>query len=109
MATSKETYYAWTTIVTAGSEEGSRETISPGTKVSKSDFSEDDWDQLVEARAVRTREYPNIPADFGGSPREWMVKQVNEQLEAAEDMLSDEDIASENQAADTGMTGEDSE
>lgn len=107
MATSKETYYAWTDIVTV--DDGQRKVLKAGEKVSKSDFSEEDWDQLVEARSVRTRQYPDMPSNFGGSPREWMVKQVNQQLEAAEDMLSDEDIASENQAADTGMTGEDNE
>ena len=100
-------YYAWTDIVKAGSEEGSREVIKAGESVSESDFSEDDWAQLVEARSVRTQNYPNMPADFGGSPREFIVKQVTEQLEAAEDMLSDDVI--ENQAADTGMTGSPSE
>lgn len=108
MATSKETYYSWTDIVVPN-DDGKRDIVKPGTKVSKSDFSEEDWDQLVESRAVRTRQFPDIPADFGGSPREWMVKQMNEQLEAAEDMLADEDLSDENQAVDTGMTGEDSE
>lgn len=107
MATAKSTYYAWTDIVTAGSEEGSREVIKAGTKVSEGDFSENDWAQLVDARAVRTREYPKMPADFSGSPREFMVQEVNQQLEAAEDMLDLEE--DERQAVATGMTGEENE
>jgi hypothetical protein len=105
MATSKETYYAWTDIVTAGKDESSREVIKAGTKVSKSDFSEDDWDQLVEARSVRTSQYPDMPAGYAGSPRDFRVEQINAQLEDAEDLL-DDDLVNESQAQDTGMTGE---
>lgn len=107
MATSKTATYAWTDIVTAGDDEGSRKVIKAGESVSESDFSEEDWAQLVEARSVRTRPFPDMPANFGGSPREFMVQQTMQQLQDAEDMLGDEDLIVEaNQAVDTGMTGE---
>lgn len=103
MATAKSTYYAWTDINNSG------EVIKAGSKVSEGDFSEDDWAQLVEARSVRTREYPDIPAGFSGSPREFMVQELNRQVEETEGMISDDDLLEANQAADTGMSGEDDE
>ena len=91
MATAKDTYYAWTDIV-HGDSDGNKNVMKAGSKVSESDFSEDDWAQLVEARSVRKQQFPDMPADYTGSPREFVVQQVQEQLAAAEDMLSDDDM-----------------
>lgn len=101
MATSKTTYYAWTEIQNGDT------VVKAGDSVSEGDFSEDDWAQLVEGRSVRTVKYPDIPADFSGSPREFMIKELNRQIEETEGMLTDDDILLADQAADTGMTGED--
>lgn len=100
MATRKKSMYAWTDI-----KHGDK-TIKAGDSVSQSDFSDEDWEQLLESRAIRTNAYPEMPADFGGSPREWMVKQVNSQLEAAEDMLSDDDVLAAERSADAEVEDE---
>lgn len=99
------TMYAWTDI-----RNGS-DRIKAGDKVTKGSFDEDDWDQLVEARSIRPKKYPDIPKGFTGSPREFMVKQLNEQLAATEEMLSDDDIVANEREIDaeveTDMTEDD--
>lgn len=89
--------YAWTDINNSGT------VINAGDKVSKGDFSDEDWEQLVEARSVRTTKYPDLPAGFAGSPREFMVQQINKQLAEAEEMLTDDDVLAAERSVDADV------
>lgn len=85
MATAKK--YAWTDIKTADG------VVKAGESVTASSLGVDDdeFEQLCDAKAVREAKYPDMPADFAGSPLEFVQKQINEQLKVAEDALSDDD------------------
>lgn len=63
------TYYAWTDIITADS------VIGRGEKVTQKQIG-DDWDALIECRAVRTRVFPKMPATWQGSVRSFRMEQI---------------------------------
>jgi hypothetical protein len=79
-------YYAWTDIHYSSNKK--RLTVKAGAEVSaqKLGIDEEEWDQLVEARVVRTIKYPNMPASFTGSPKDFVLKQRSEQLQQLEDL-----------------------
>jgi hypothetical protein len=79
-------YYAWTDIHYSSNKK--RLKVEAGEEVSaeKLNIDEEEWDQLVEARVVRTIKYPNMPASFTGSPKDFVLKQRTEQLQQLEDL-----------------------
>lgn len=95
--------YAWTDI------RNGDQVIKAGDSVSESDFDSDDWDQLVDSRSVRNQRFPDLPADWSGSPREFMIKNLNEQLEATEEMLSDDDVVAVEREVDLAVEPEGNE
>lgn len=86
MATSKK--YAWTDIKT-----GDGKVVKAGEAVTASSLGVDDaeWDQLCDAKVVRDAKYPDMPADWTGSPLEYVQRDLRMQLAAAEDALSEDD------------------
>jgi len=81
------TMYAWTDIKHADGVVKAGESVT----AKKLGVDDDEWDQLCDSKAVRAAKYPDMPADFMGSPLEYVQKQINEQLKVAEDALSDDD------------------
>jgi hypothetical protein len=62
-------YYAWTELNTGDKK------FAPGTVVTPKDLG-DDWNSLVECRAIRTLTYPKMPATWQGSVRSFRQEQV---------------------------------
>jgi len=71
--------YAWT-VIKAGEK-----TFQPGDSVNESDFDQDDWDQLVASRSVREVKFPNMPADYSGSPKDFRDSQLRKQMDDLDD------------------------
>lgn len=82
------TMYAWTDIKHAKGVLKAGETAT----ANKLGVDEEEWDQLVESRAVRPRKYPEMPRDFTGSPVEFVIQEHRKQLQDVEDVLLDEDV-----------------
>lgn len=70
------TLVAWTAIKSAD-KDGKTILVQPGEEVSagKLNLSDEDFDQLILARAVRDREFP-LPDDYPYSLRTWYTRQI---------------------------------
>ena len=68
-----KTMYAWSPI------NNGKKVIKVGEAVTKADVG-DDWDYLIEARAIRTDKYPET--ETGESPREYFLRQAAEAVES---------------------------
>jgi hypothetical protein len=75
--------YAWTDIKHA---EGTLKAGDTAT-AKKLGIEDEEFDQLVEARAIRSRKYPDMPADFTGSPVDFVIAEHRKQLEDVEDVM----------------------
>jgi hypothetical protein len=85
MATAK--MYAWTNIKTADG------VVKAGEAVTASSLGvdEDEWNQLCDSKVVREAKFPDMPADYTGSPLQFIQEDLQKQLAAAEDALSEDD------------------
>jgi hypothetical protein len=83
-------------------------TIEPGESVTQAALGLDDdgWQQLLDSRAVRKMDYPDMPETFQGSPVEFMRHQASL---AASDALAEVETSEENisaiAAANAASTG----
>lgn len=68
--------YAWTTIVSG------KGTVKTGASVTKGDYEDDDWEYFLDEGIVRDEKYPEDVKD-GEAPNTAILRQANEQLEAA--------------------------
>lgn len=85
-------YYAWGPISSGWEKdkEGNRlkrRLTKAGTVVSASSLglTDDQFEELVESRAVRTLPYPPLPDNWTGSPIDWYREQARLAAEAADD------------------------
>ena len=96
MATGKGKMYAWTDIKHGDG------VIKQGDSVSQSDLGidDDEWKQLCDSKAVREAKFPDMPADYTGSPLEFLQEELRKQLAVADDAMSDDDamVAAVNEA-----------
>jgi len=78
--------YAWTDIIYSKNDE--REVLPAGSEVSQNllGVSDVEWNQLVESRAIRSTKYPDVPAGFTGSPKDFVLSERRKQLEELEDV-----------------------
>lgn len=95
-------WYAWSEIK-YGNEKDGLKVVKPGDSVtaSKLGIDEDEWDGLVEARAVRETKYPDIPRSFTGSPRDYILEQRKKELADIDDLgdaLAAAQLEAENEA-----------
>jgi hypothetical protein len=86
-----EGMFAWTSIKTADG------VIEVGSEVSAGSLgvSEDEWQQLVESRAVRSSPFPELPPNWTGSPKEYRDHLLRKQIEDLEDDFSPAEDSSE--------------
>jgi hypothetical protein len=99
--TKSRTYYAWTRIPTDVDEYGKPgKMINPGDEVSKSklDIADEEWDYLVESRAVRTTRYPDL--EEGQSPAEYYREQLAEIASGLHGDATEKEIALVTQGAE---------
>lgn len=82
-------YYAWSPILYARDEKTGRDvSLKLGETVTKEKLgvSNEDWDALAEAGAIRENKPPNMPPEFQGSIVDYLRQQAREAaLEAGEE------------------------
>ena len=79
-------YYTWSPIRTADGE------VKAGTVVAVKDFGED-WNDLVECGAIRSKPYPKMPASFQGSVKSFrneQLRKLNSDVDL-DDLFDDDD------------------
>jgi hypothetical protein len=78
--------YAWAPIHLAEDHEGgkrvNRRVIKPGEEVSKSDFTDEDWEQFNKERIIRKEKYPE-DVKQGESVRTAIIRKANEARDEA--------------------------
>lgn len=83
-----DTYYAWSEIqVGEGGEEAQKvKKVPAGEEVSASSLGipDEEFDAMVEAGAVRTEEYPDLPEGYTGSPAQFAQEQAEAEGQKAE-------------------------
>lgn len=77
-------FYAWTTLKTSDKD------ISPGSEVTptKLKIDKEEFAQLVESRAIRSKPYPKMPKNYQGSPKDFRLEQLRK---AQEDIMEEFD------------------
>lgn len=80
-----KSWYAWTDI--QHGKDGERQVLRRGETVtaSKLGIEDDEFEQLKESRAIRQTKYPDMPSDYTGSPREFILEERTRQLADIED------------------------
>ena len=101
------TWYSWTTIKCA-KDDGSEFEVKPGEEVTADKLNVDDeeFDQMIDARVVRQSKYPDMPKNFPGSAKDYILQQNKKQLQDIEDNFGNEQFEVEDSSV-SNPTGAD--
>lgn len=96
-------FYAWSPI--KGGTADKPVTIARGDKVTKDALgvSDADWNAMVEAGAIREKEFP-APSDYDGSVIDWLREKLQEATSMS--AVDEEEVASELAAVQESQTPE---
>jgi hypothetical protein len=83
-----DTYYAWSEIQVGEGDEAETKVkkVKAGEEVSASSLGipDEEFDAMVEAGAVKTEEYPDLPEGYTGSPAQFAQEQAEAEGKIAE-------------------------
>ena len=98
----EQKWYAWSPIQhtevegdTSGAVTPTSDVVQPGSVVSADSLgvSDADWAALVEAGSVRSYPFPDMPAEFTGSPIDFLRQQMRRVEEEPEALAETELVA----------------